>query len=170
MRITTYTSPTCPYCRILKDFLSQRGIAFEDHDVTKDAAAAQEAARITGQNAVPVTVIDGKVVVGFDQSRLEKLLAQASKKGPAFGAVISDAGTRVKQGAPVLGAFVVRTRSGSTAEKIGLTPGDIIIQVNMERVAGAADLERVLASLKEDSHFSLVFIRGNTVLTAEATL
>lgn len=172
MKVITYTSLTCSYCRHLKEFLSGRGIPFEDHDVTRDALAAQEAARLTGQNGVPVTVIDGQVVVGFDQPKLEQLLAQGqTRKGPSFGAAIADSSKMAKQGSPViLGAFVGKTRPGSIAEKMGLAPGDVIIQLNMERVANTSDLERALSSINESSRFSLVFIRGNTVQTAEATL
>lgn len=171
LKTIIYTSPTCSYCRMLKEFLSGRGIAFEDHDVTSDAAAAQEVARITNQNAVPVTIIDGQVIVGFDQARLEQLIARAqARKGPSFGAVIADSRKMVKQGVLVLGAYVVRTRPGSAAEKMGLEPGDIIIQLNMERIAGAADLERVLSDIKENRRLSLVFIRGNTALTAEGMM
>lgn len=172
MTVTVYTSPTCSYCRMLKEFLARRGIVFEEHDVTRDASAAQEAVRISGQNGVPVTVIDGQTVVGFDQARLEQLLAGAQEgRRPTFGAAIADARKAAREGAPIiLGAYVGKVRSGSAAERMGLAPGDIIIQLDMERIAGAADLERALSGLKEGARFSVVFVRGNTVSAAEAAL
>jgi len=77
----------------LKEFLSHKGIPYQDHDVSSDPLAAQEAVRLTGQNNVPVTVIDGQTVVGFDQPRLEQLIAQAEAAArPKFGAGIANVG------------------------------------------------------------------------------
>ena len=55
MTVTVYTSPTCSYCRMLKEFLARRGIVFEEHDVSRDASAGQEAVRISGQNGAPAS-------------------------------------------------------------------------------------------------------------------
>ncbi len=57
-----------------KEFLSQRGVDFEEKDVITSEAAMEELVKI-GVMTTPVTVIDGEVVVGFDQKRLEELLA-----------------------------------------------------------------------------------------------
>ena len=59
----------------MKEFLSQRGIAFEERDVSQNRSYAQEL-RSTGQMVVPVMIINGQTVVGFDRGRLEQLLAQ----------------------------------------------------------------------------------------------
>ncbi|MFB3092173.1 MAG: glutaredoxin family protein [Dehalococcoidia bacterium] len=61
-------------CGRTKEFLSQRGIDFEEKDVIADEAAMEELVKI-GVMTSPVTVIDGEVVVGFDQKKLEELLA-----------------------------------------------------------------------------------------------
>jgi glutaredoxin len=63
-------------CAREKEFLSQKGIAFEDRDVQADPGALAELERL-GYRATPVTVIDGEVVVGFDRGRLERLLGLA---------------------------------------------------------------------------------------------
>ena len=71
--IELYTSPTCPYCRQAKEFLSRHGIAYTEHDISRDDEAAQrlEAAGIRG---TPAFNIDGRYIVGFDRPTLEALL------------------------------------------------------------------------------------------------
>ena len=65
------------------------------------------------------------------------------------------------QGAVVaFGAYVGSVRAGSAAQRVGLAPGDIIIEINMHRVAKADDLERTLSGLNRGSRISLVFQRG----------
>ncbi len=61
------------FCNRTKEFLSQHGIAFEERDVSSDAAALDELQR-RSLLTTPVTFIDGEVVVGFDQAKLAKLL------------------------------------------------------------------------------------------------
>lgn len=76
INIRIYTTPTCGYCHQAKRFLSERGVKFTEYDVSRDRAAADEMVRMTGQMGVPVIVVDGQVVVGFDRTRLEHLLAK----------------------------------------------------------------------------------------------
>jgi glutaredoxin len=57
----------------VKEFLSQKGVAFVERDVAQDEAALSELEQL-GVFTTPVTVIDGEVVIGFDQARLEALL------------------------------------------------------------------------------------------------
>ena len=157
---------------MVKEFLSQKGIAFEERDVSRDPAAAQEL-RSTGQTGVPVTVIDGQMVVGFDRPRLEHILAQTQGKSrPSLGAAIADASkiTARSGPAPVFGAYIGRVRPGSVAERTGLAPGDIVTELNLQRIANADDLERALSRMNAGSRFSLVFLRGNKTLRTEGTL
>ena len=154
---------------MLKEFLSKKGIAFEDHDVSLDSLAAQEVMTKTGQNGVPVTFINGQVVIGFDQPRLEQLLAQSRPEKLLFGASIADSASR-QQSPKILGAYIGKVKTDSLAEKAGLTPGDIIIQLNLERIAGAADFEKAFSGLKATNKLTLIYIRNNSVLTSEITL
>jgi glutaredoxin len=63
----------------VKEFLSQRGVAYSERNITGDSMALEELQRL-GVMTTPVTVIDGETVIGFDQSRLEALLgAEASR-------------------------------------------------------------------------------------------
>ncbi len=155
---------------MVKEFLSQRGIAFEERNVSRDPSAAQELVRNTGQMGVPVTVINGQAVVGFDRARLEQLLAQSQAgQHPSFGASIADASKiTAKQGSGItLGAYIGRVRPGSVAQRIGLAPGDIITELNLQHIANAGDLERALANLNRGNRFSLIFLRGNKTITTE---
>lgn len=72
--IKIYSTPTCPYCVTLKEFLKEKGFEFEDIDVSKDEKALQEMVDKTQQYGVPVIDIDGQVVVGFDKEKISQLL------------------------------------------------------------------------------------------------
>ncbi len=73
--IKIYSTPTCPYCKMAKEFLTQKGYAFTDYDVTKDRAALDEMVKISGARSVPVIVACNEVMVGFDKTRLEQMLS-----------------------------------------------------------------------------------------------
>lgn len=72
--IKVYSTLTCPYCITLKNFLKERGIQFEDIDVSSDLKAQEEMIKKSGQLGVPVVDIDGEIVVGFDKERICQLL------------------------------------------------------------------------------------------------
>lgn len=72
--VTIYSTPTCPYCHQVKDYLKGKGIAFTDYDVANDSAKAQEMIDKSGQMGVPVLDIDGKIIIGFDQGAINKEL------------------------------------------------------------------------------------------------
>jgi glutaredoxin 3 len=170
MDVIVYTTPTCPYCTMVKQFLSQRGIGFEERDASRNPSYAQELMRNTGQMGVPVTIIDGEIVVGFDRERLEQLTAQTQTgRRPSFGASIADASKiTARQGSGItLGAYIGSVRQGSVAERAGLAPGDIVTELNMRHIANADDLEDALSNLSSGSRFSLVFLRGNETMTTE---
>ena len=61
------------FCNRTKEFLSQKGVPFTERDVSTDDKALAELERL-GYRTTPVTLIDGEVVVGFDQKQLEELL------------------------------------------------------------------------------------------------
>jgi glutaredoxin-like YruB-family protein len=72
--VKVYSTPTCPYCHMVKEFLTESGIQFEDIDVSVNQAAAQQMIKKSGQMGVPVLDIDGQIVVGFDKGKIKKLL------------------------------------------------------------------------------------------------
>ncbi len=73
-QVEIYTTPSCVYCKMTKDFFQKNNVVYTEHNVATDAAKRQEMIEKTGQMGVPVILIDGEVVVGFDQSRLSELL------------------------------------------------------------------------------------------------
>lgn len=78
-KVSIYTTPTCVYCQMTKEFFKQKGVNYEEHNVQADAARRQEMVSKSGQMGVPVIVIGKEgggedIVVGFDQSQLSSLL------------------------------------------------------------------------------------------------
>ena len=73
-KIIVYSTPTCPWCHTLKDFLKEKNIKFEDIDVSKNHKKAEEMIRKSGQIGVPQIEINGKIIVGFDKAAIEKEL------------------------------------------------------------------------------------------------
>lgn len=72
--VKVYSTPTCPYCRMVKDFLKQNKIEFEDINVATNTEAAREMVAKSGQMAVPVLDIDGTIIVGADLKAVKKAL------------------------------------------------------------------------------------------------
>ena len=79
MPITVYSTPTCPWCHKVKQFLKQKGIVFTDINVAANQKAADEMVEKTGQMGVPVIDIDGTIIIGFDQSAIEQALKSHKK-------------------------------------------------------------------------------------------
>lgn len=72
--IIIYSTPYCAYCKMEKEFFKEHKLSYTEIDVSEDTQAAQQMIVKSGQSGVPVTIIDGKVVVGFDKPVLKKLL------------------------------------------------------------------------------------------------
>lgn len=78
LKVKIYTSPTCGYCDMAKDWMKEKKIEYEEVDVAKDPKAGQELVKISGQMGVPVIIIEKgeekSIIVGFDQGKLEEIL------------------------------------------------------------------------------------------------
>ncbi len=72
--VKIYSTPTCPYCRMAKEYLSSKGIPYQDFDVAKDRNALDEMVKTSGQMGVPVILVDSEAVIGFDKAKLNALL------------------------------------------------------------------------------------------------
>ena len=72
MGVKIYTTKTCGFCKLAKEFLIKNKIIYTEMDVTNDQSAAQEMIDKSGQMGVPVLVIDGQVIIGFDKEKLRK--------------------------------------------------------------------------------------------------
>jgi len=73
-KIIVYSTPSCPYCHLVKDYLNKKGVEFEDKDVSVDREAAREMVEKSGQMGVPQIVIKDKVIVGFNRDAIDEEL------------------------------------------------------------------------------------------------
>lgn len=74
MSVSLYSTPSCVYCRLAKDYFRQNGIAFSEYNVAADHRKADEMVRKSGQMGVPVIEINGKVIVGFNKPEIDRAL------------------------------------------------------------------------------------------------
>ena len=74
MPVKVYSTPTCPFCTMAKNYLKQNEVAFEDVDVSRDRDQAMDMIRKSGQRGVPVIDFNGEIIVGFDKKRLAELI------------------------------------------------------------------------------------------------
>ena len=75
-KIKIYSTPACPFCQMAKDFFAEKGLAYEEFNVTIDEKARDEMIQKTGQLGVPVIDINDNIVIGFNRDEIEKLLTQ----------------------------------------------------------------------------------------------
>ena len=73
-KIEIYSTSKCHYCDLLKKYLIDNNLEFTVHDVGTDLAKRKEMVDVSGQMGVPVSVIDGEVLVGFDEEKIKKAL------------------------------------------------------------------------------------------------
>ena len=73
-KVKVFSTPTCPWCKKVKEFLSEKNIEFEDLNVAADSDARNEMIEKSGQMGVPVVLIDDKVIVGFDRDEIASTL------------------------------------------------------------------------------------------------
>lgn len=73
--VKVFSTPTCPYCHMVKAYLKGKNIPFDDIDVAQDRAQAIQMIQRSGQMGVPQLWIDDNVVVGFDRQEINRLLA-----------------------------------------------------------------------------------------------
>jgi len=76
-KVTIFSSPTCSYCKMTKEFLNEKNIPFTDIDVTKDEKARDDMIKKTGQMGVPVVDIDGEIIIGFNKDKISSALGIA---------------------------------------------------------------------------------------------
>ncbi len=74
MSVSVYSTQTCPYCTMVKNYLKEKKVPFSDYDVGRDQRKAEEMVRKSGQMGVPVVDINGRVIVGFNKGEIDKAL------------------------------------------------------------------------------------------------
>ncbi|MEK7664899.1 MAG: glutaredoxin domain-containing protein [Patescibacteria group bacterium] len=72
--VKIYTTPSCVYCKTLKEYFQAHNIEFKEIDVSKSEKDLQEMIKISGQMTVPVVDIEGEAIIGFDKVKIDKLL------------------------------------------------------------------------------------------------
>ena len=72
--VIIYSTPTCHFCQRAKDFLKENNVAYTEFDVAHDLERRQEMIQKSGQMGVPVIVVEGEMMVGFDEEKLARAL------------------------------------------------------------------------------------------------
>jgi len=73
-KVRIFSTPACPFCYTLKEFLKEQDIEFEEVDVSKDEKAREEMIKKSGRLEAPIVEVNGQFVVGFDKEKICKLL------------------------------------------------------------------------------------------------
>ena len=73
-QVRVFSTPACPYCVTLKEFLKEHQVEFEDIDVSQDTQAREEMIKKSGQLGVPVVEIGGEIIIGFNKEKITNLL------------------------------------------------------------------------------------------------
>lgn len=76
--VKIYSTPWCHFCQHAKEFMTEKGVAFTNFDVSTDEAKRAEMVEMTGQMGVPVIVIDNDIMIGFDKDQLAAKLGIAA--------------------------------------------------------------------------------------------
>lgn len=74
MSVTIYTTSSCPWCGVAKQYFSEHKIKYNEVNVQEDITAAREMVAKSGQMGVPVIDIDGQIIIGFDKNKIDRLL------------------------------------------------------------------------------------------------
>ena len=72
--VTIYTTPTCHFCQMSKEFFKENNVSYTEHNVAADMEKRQEMIDRSGQMGVPVIFVGEEMIVGFDKKRLESAL------------------------------------------------------------------------------------------------
>jgi len=72
--VTIYSTPTCHFCHMAKDFFKSNNVAYTEYDVGSNIEKRKEMLDKSGQMGVPVITIDNELIVGFDKQRIAKML------------------------------------------------------------------------------------------------
>ncbi len=73
-KVRVFSTSTCPYCKLAKEFLKENKISFDDIDVSTNQKALNEMVDKSGQMGVPVIEINGKIIIGYDRDAIKKAL------------------------------------------------------------------------------------------------
>jgi glutaredoxin 3 len=74
MSVVIYTTPSCGYCTMAKNWFKENRIKYTEYNVARDMKKADEMVKKSGQMGVPVLDVNGKIIVGFDKKKIETAL------------------------------------------------------------------------------------------------
>jgi glutaredoxin-like YruB-family protein len=74
MSVKLYSTPSCGYCQMAKSFFRERNIKFTEYNVASDTRKAEEMVHKSRQQGVPVIDYNGKIIVGFNRAKIERLI------------------------------------------------------------------------------------------------
>jgi glutaredoxin-like YruB-family protein len=170
MSIAVYTTPTCGFCRQVKAYLHQHGVRFTEYDVSREPERASEMVRLSGQQGVPVVLIDEQVVVGFNRPLIDQLLAQVGTPPLKLGVAIANAcQIGAKKGLQLPdGAYVGRVNPGSAAASAGVQPGDVVVQLAGQVVRTDRDVDRIMSNVRPHQTVDLILWRSGQRIRAAA--
>ena len=72
--VTVYSTPTCHFCAMAKEFFKENGVPFNEVDVASNIEARKEMVEKSGQLGVPVIQIDNNIIIGFQKEKIANLL------------------------------------------------------------------------------------------------
>ncbi len=78
-KVLIYSTPTCQYCKMAKEYFTKNNIPYEDFNVAVDDTRRQEALKKSQQIGVPVIDIEGEIIVGFNRSEIDRALGLGKK-------------------------------------------------------------------------------------------
>lgn len=81
--ITIYSSPSCAYCHMAKEYFKEKGLSFTEKDISTDETALKFVVEKVGQAVTPIITLDEHVVVGFDRPAIEEILSHPSEEAKA---------------------------------------------------------------------------------------
>jgi glutaredoxin 3 len=155
-----------------KSYLAEKGVKFTEYDVSANQDAAREMVDLSGQMGVPVISINGELVIGFNRSRIDQLISQGEGAPVSLGITVADADKILgTPGSPMSGgAYVGSVKPGSPADRLGLRTGDIIVKLAAMPVTAAADVEKLMSTLKKGDRLTAAYRRSNVESSGETVI
>lgn len=74
-QVVVYSTPTCTFCKQVKEFFTENNVVFEEYNVAEDQEKRREMIEKSGQMGVPVVFVGDEMVIGFDEGKLRELLS-----------------------------------------------------------------------------------------------
>lgn len=172
MSVVIYTTPTCGFCHQAKMYFNRRNVRFTEIDVGREQQAAIEMVNLSGQQGVPVIVIDGQVVLGFNQPAIEQHLQQRASHPPRLGIAVAEARqVAARKGVQLPdGAYVGRVNVASTAAYAGVHVRDVIVQLAGQAVHTDQDVHRIMGQVQYNKAIDLRVWRNGQHVDLKAQL